>query len=34
MYKRLIEQDTDLHVELKPGLGKTAFVFEALKSEK
>ncbi|KEK24062.1 ABC transporter permease/substrate-binding protein [Bacillus gaemokensis] len=32
MYKQLIEQDTDLHVELKPGLGKTAFVFEALQS--
>ncbi|KMQ06378.1 glycine/betaine ABC transporter permease [Bacillus cereus] len=32
MYKQLIEQDTDLHVQLKPGLGKTAFVFEALKS--
>ncbi|KFN04463.1 ABC transporter permease subunit [Bacillus clarus] len=32
MYKQLIENDTDLHVELKPGLGKTAFVFEALKS--
>ncbi|MDR4395485.1 glycine betaine ABC transporter substrate-binding protein, partial [Bacillus paranthracis] len=32
MYKQLIEQDTDLQVELKPGLGKTAFVFEALKS--
>jgi len=32
MYKQLIEQDTDLSVELKPGLGKTAFVFEALKS--
>ena len=22
MYKQLIEQDTDLHVQLKPGLGK------------
>ncbi|MDM5154823.1 ABC transporter permease/substrate-binding protein [Bacillus sp. DX1.1] len=32
MYKQLIEHDTDLEVELKPGLGKTAFVFEALKS--
>ena len=32
IYKQLIEQDTDLHVQLKPGLGKTAFVFEALKS--
>lgn len=34
MYKQLIEQDTDLHVQLKPGLGKTSFVFEALKSGK
>ncbi|MVP01045.1 osmoprotectant update ABC transporter permease/substrate-binding subunit OpuFB [Paenibacillus lutrae] len=32
MYKQLIEQDTDLTVELKPGLGKTSFVFNALKS--
>jgi osmoprotectant transport system permease protein len=32
MYKLLIEQDTDLHVELKPGLGKTSFVYNALKS--
>ncbi|MBM7649128.1 osmoprotectant transport system permease protein [Bacillus ectoiniformans] len=32
MYKLLIEQDTDLNVELKPGLGKTSFVFNALKS--
>ncbi|MBS4179044.1 ABC transporter permease/substrate-binding protein [Lederbergia citrea] len=32
MYKILIEQDTDLRVELKPGLGKTSFVFNALKS--
>lgn len=31
MYKDLIEQDTNLHVELKPGLGKTTFVFNALK---
>lgn len=31
MYKILIEQDTDLRVELKPGLGKTSFVFNALK---
>lgn len=30
MYKQLIEEDTDLTVELKPGLGKTAFVFSAL----
>ncbi|NGZ75026.1 ABC transporter permease/substrate-binding protein [Saccharibacillus alkalitolerans] len=32
MYKELIEQDTDLTVELKPGLGKTSFVFAALQS--
>ncbi|WP_397537797.1 osmoprotectant update ABC transporter permease/substrate-binding subunit OpuFB [Rummeliibacillus pycnus] len=32
MYKLLIENDTDLKVELKPGLGKTSFVFNALKS--
>ncbi|MCP3762744.1 osmoprotectant update ABC transporter permease/substrate-binding subunit OpuFB [Domibacillus sp. A3M-37] len=32
MYKLLIEQDTDLSVELKPGLGKTSFVFNALDS--
>lgn len=32
MYKLLIEKDTNLHVELKPGLGKTSFVFNALKS--
>lgn len=32
MYKLLIESDTDLHVELQPGLGKTSFVFNALKS--
>ncbi len=32
IYKQLIEQDTDLHVHVKPGLGKTAFVFDALKS--
>src|SRR5690625_1129076 len=30
MYKLLIEQDTDLDVELKPGLGKTDFNFSAL----
>ncbi|MFB6466886.1 osmoprotectant update ABC transporter permease/substrate-binding subunit OpuFB [Cytobacillus sp. Hz8] len=33
MYKLLIENDTDLHVELKPGLGKTSFVFNALKTK-
>ncbi|AZB44171.1 ABC transporter permease/substrate-binding protein [Bacillus sp. FJAT-42376] len=32
MYKLLIEQDTDLDVELKPSLGKTSFLFNALKS--
>ena len=32
MYKLLIEEDTNLSVELKPGLGKTSFVFNALKS--
>jgi osmoprotectant transport system permease protein len=32
MYKLLIEQETDLTVQLKPGLGKTSFVFNALKS--
>ncbi|UJL48032.1 ABC transporter permease/substrate-binding protein [Virgibacillus sp. NKC19-16] len=30
MYKLLIEEETDLEVELEPGLGKTAFVFTAL----
>ncbi|MEC5422580.1 ABC transporter permease/substrate-binding protein [Virgibacillus sp. C22-A2] len=30
MYKLLIEEETDLNVELEPGLGKTAFVFTAL----
>ncbi|WP_062106116.1 osmoprotectant update ABC transporter permease/substrate-binding subunit OpuFB [Bacillus niameyensis] len=33
MYKLLIEDETDLQVELKPGLGKTSFVFNALKTE-
>ncbi|MFC4557242.1 ABC transporter permease/substrate-binding protein [Virgibacillus kekensis] len=32
MYKLLIEDATDLNVELEPGLGKTAFVFSALKN--
>ncbi|WP_374967224.1 osmoprotectant update ABC transporter permease/substrate-binding subunit OpuFB [Lysinibacillus sp. RS5] len=32
MYKLLIEYETDLTVQLKPGLGKTSFVFNALKS--
>lgn len=32
MYKQLIEHDTKLNVQLKPGLGKTAFVFKALQN--
>jgi len=32
MYKLLIEENTDLTVSLKPGLGKTSFVFKALKN--
>ncbi|MZQ81179.1 ABC transporter permease subunit [Paenibacillus sp. 5J-6] len=32
MYKLLIERESKIKVELKPGLGKTTFVFEALKS--
>lgn len=32
MYKALIEQDTDLAVTVKPGLGKTSFLFSALKN--
>lgn len=32
MYKLLIEEDTDHTVQLKPGLGKTSFVFSALKN--
>lgn len=32
MYKILIEEETDLQVELKSGFGKTSFVFNALKS--
>lgn len=32
MYKILIEEETDIEVELKPGLGKTSFVFNALES--
>ncbi|WP_394405189.1 ABC transporter permease/substrate-binding protein [Streptococcus sp. 20-1249] len=34
MYKILIEQDSDLQVELKPNFGKTTFLYEALKSGK
>lgn len=33
MYKELIEQDTNLTVELKPGMGKTPFLFNALKNK-
>jgi osmoprotectant transport system permease protein len=33
MYKLIIEENTDILVELKPGLGPTSFVFNALKSE-
>lgn len=32
MYKLLIEQNSDVTVELKPNFGKTAFLYEALKS--
>lgn len=32
MYKELIEDETDLKVELKPNFGKTTFLYEALKS--
>src|SRR5690625_1832046 len=32
MYQILIEDETDLKVELEPGLGKTSFVFNALQS--
>lgn len=31
MYAQLIEHDTDLHTEIKPDFGKSAFVYEALK---
>ncbi|MGD6832156.1 ABC transporter permease/substrate-binding protein [Sutcliffiella halmapala] len=33
MYKLLIEEETDLTVELRPSLGKTTFVYRALKNE-
>ncbi|WP_053362842.1 osmoprotectant update ABC transporter permease/substrate-binding subunit OpuFB [Bacillus sp. FJAT-27251] len=33
MYKLMIEEETDLNVELKPGLGKTSFLFNALQTE-
>lgn len=32
MYKELIEDQTDLSVQLKPNMGKTTFVFNALES--
>ncbi|SHJ17938.1 osmoprotectant transport system permease protein [Clostridium amylolyticum] len=32
MYKLLIEDETDIKVTLKPGMGKTSFLFNALKS--
>ncbi len=32
MYKLLIEDATDIHVEIKPNFGKTSFLYEALKS--
>ena len=31
MYKLLIEDQSDLHVELKENLGKTSFLYQALK---
>ncbi|RKQ34720.1 osmoprotectant update ABC transporter permease/substrate-binding subunit OpuFB [Oceanobacillus halophilus] len=33
MYKLLIEEETDLEVELEPGLGKTSFLFNALETK-
>lgn len=33
MYKDLIEEDTDINVDLKPNFGKTTFLFEALKNK-
>ncbi|MER0122366.1 ABC transporter permease/substrate-binding protein [Streptococcus sp. ZJ100] len=32
MYKELIEEQTDIAVELKPNFGKTTFIYEALKA--
>lgn len=32
MYKLLIENETDIKVEIKPNFGKTSFLYEALKS--
>ena len=33
MYKQLIEEKTDYNVEVKPGLGKTSFLFKALQND-
>lgn len=33
MYKELIENDSDVKVELKPNFGKTTFLFSALKND-
>lgn len=33
MYKLLIEEQTDVNVEIEPGMGKTTFLFNALKSD-
>ncbi|WP_073507731.1 ABC transporter permease/substrate-binding protein [Streptobacillus notomytis] len=33
MYKLLIEEESDINVELKPNFGKTNFLYEALKSK-
>ncbi|MDO5375219.1 MAG: ABC transporter permease/substrate-binding protein [Staphylococcus rostri] len=33
MYKLIIEQDTDYKVDVKDGMGKTTFLFNALKSD-
>ncbi|MDD7793354.1 ABC transporter permease/substrate-binding protein [Clostridium sp. 'White wine YQ'] len=32
MYKLMIEDETNIHVNLKPGMGKTSFLFNALES--
>lgn len=32
MYKYLIEENTDIEVEIKPNFGKTSFLYEAVKS--
>ena len=32
MYKLMIEDETNIHVNLKPGMGKTSFLFNALQS--